>query len=141
VVKKAAEPESAETLRRDCRLVSVFGPWGARVLIEMSRSAAESLFELGLPDSPSNLIAAVERDLAELDRRLPGLGDSSGAATALALAYEIEHPYNSATSKSMCARTLNETMTLLRASVPVEEPADDALDLLTAEVRRARGHG
>ena len=86
------------------------------------------------------VVGAVERDLAELARRLPGLDESAEAATALALARELDDE-NSATSKSMCARALNETMALLRASVPIEEPADDALDILTAEVRRARGHG
>ena len=67
--------------------------------------------------------AAVERELA----RLGGVWrDSVLGATALALAAELDAD-NSATSKSMVAKALNETMSELRALAPVKEaePVDD----------------
>jgi hypothetical protein len=73
-------------------------------------------------------------------------GDSPEAATALALARELddvvaeeaceecEHVqswttgHNSATSKSMCARALNETMDKLRALAPAQDDQEDEVD-------------
>lgn len=55
------------------------------------------------------------------------------------MAYEIENPFNSATSKSMCAKALLETLDTLRElSPPAEE--GDALDELASRraVRLAR---
>lgn len=78
-------------------------------------------------------MSVVEALRAELE----GMGDLAGstlAASALALAAELDKPGNSATSKSMCARALNETLEKLRAQVP-EAPADDSVDELAA--RRA----
>jgi hypothetical protein len=59
---------------------------------------------------------AVEKDLKELGD-LPA-GASALAASALALASEMDSDANSATSKSMCAKALLETMDRLRAVVP-----------------------
>lgn len=79
------------------------------------------------------VVEAVERDLANLAKRAPGLDESAEAATALALARELDS-HNSATSKSMCARALNETMDKLRGMAPPAEEGD-GLDELKA--RRA----
>lgn len=77
------------------------------------------------------VVDAVRRDVAELERRLKGIKDSALAATALALAAEIDDPGNSATSKSMCARALTETLDRLRELAPAEA-AGDKLDDLSA---------
>ena len=64
------------------------------------------------------------------------------AITALALAREIDSPTNSATSKSMCARSLLDTMDRLRALTPVDQEADGLDDLARRrEARRAGGAG
>lgn len=62
-----------------------------------------------------------------------GLGPLTGsplAATALVLAGELDDPNNSATSKSMCARALTETLDKLRALAPDEKPKVSKLDEL-----------
>ena len=58
-----------------------------------------------------NVVSAVQRDLDALGG---DLAESALAATALALAAEIDDAGNSATSKSMCARALTETLERLR---------------------------
>ena len=79
------------------------------------------------------VVAAVTRELEAISERDPALAVSAEAATALALAAEMDSD-SSATSKSMCARALNETMAVLRSKLP-PETAQDALDELTS--RRA----
>jgi hypothetical protein len=76
----------------------------------------------------------VKRDLAAW----PSMQDSALAATALALAAELDNPNNSATSKSMCARALTETMDRLRELAPPVKEADK-LDELNG--RRAKRKG
>jgi hypothetical protein len=78
------------------------------------------------PRKPDRTVyAAVERDLAKWPA---DLADSALAASALALASEMDE-HNSATSKSMCAKALLETMDRLRSLAPANEE-DDALDEL-----------
>jgi hypothetical protein len=60
------------------------------------------------------------------------------AATALAMAEEIDAP-NSATSKSMCARVLIDTMERLRAAAPPEEKEDRVDEIAQRRARRVRG--
>lgn len=85
------------------------------------------------------VVDAVRRDVAELERRLKGIKDSALAATALALAAEIDDPGNSATSKSMCARALTETLDRLVELAPVEAAGDQLDDLsLRREKRLAK---
>jgi hypothetical protein len=83
-------------------------------------------------------LEAMERDLERIRRVAPELADSVLAASAKAMARELDDP-NSATSKSMCARALLDTMDRLRELTPVEERSD-ALDDLTARrtARRTR---
>ncbi len=123
------------------RVVSVFGPFGSSTLVQMPTSLAAGLFggeaDLG-GCAPRNVIDAVERDLA----KMPAVADTALAAVAVALARELEHPYNSATSKSMCAARLNETMAELRALAPPERKAD-SIDRIAAqrEKRQAAAAG
>ena len=80
---------------------------------------------------------AVARDL----ERMPAELSTSGlAALCVALAREIDKPENSATSKSMCASALRESLAQLRALLTTDEE-DDELDDLTRrrEARRAGG--
>lgn len=68
-----------------------------------------------------SVVGAVRRDLERLGDEASG---SALAATALALAAELDDAENSATSKSMCARALNETMASLRELAPPKPTAD-----------------
>lgn len=82
------------------------------------------------------VVEAVERDL----RRLPtNLARSALAASALQLAREMDNRGNSATSKSMCSRSLLDTLDRLRELTPPEEEKD-GLDELNAR-RAARVGG
>ena len=83
--------------------------------------------------------AAVKNDIERIANLDDALAGGVLAANALALAREMDKPKNSATSKSMVARTLNETMEKLRTLVP-EEPAADEVDELAKRrsERRAR---
>lgn len=67
-----------------------------------------------------SVVKAVEDDLARLGKRDAKLAKSAHAATALALARDLDDTENSATSHSLCARALNETMTLLFELAPEE---------------------
>jgi hypothetical protein len=86
---------------------------------------------------PVLAVDAVRRDLAVVAKTDKALSESALAATALLLAAEMDNPTNSATSKSMCAHQLRETMDRLRELVP-EQKAEDRVDDLTA--RRAARH-
>jgi len=99
-----------------------------------------------------SVVEAVTRDLELIRRSAPELADSAMAATALAMARELDdvlaeqecescghvqswtpHP-NSATSKSMCAKALLEVMQQLRQLAP---PAKKETDLDKVRARRA----
>lgn len=67
--------------------------------------------------------AAVRRDIDEIASRDAWLAQSGLAASALALARELDNP-NSATSKSMCGRTLLETLDRLRELSPPAKKHD-----------------
>lgn len=73
--------------------------------------------------------AAVVQELAKLRDVAPDLADGAFAATALALALEIDAPDNSATSKSMCAGQLREVLKELHALTPPAEEEDDLAKL------------
>lgn len=85
------------------------------------------------------VVGAVEQDLRELARRDKTLATSGLAASALALAREIDKPKNSATSKSMCARALLDTLGRLRELAPVEQEADSLDDLTARRIARVAG--
>ena len=79
---------------------------------------------------------AVERDLAGYPA---DIATSGLAHTALALARELDDPSNSATAKSMCARSLLDMTDRMRSLLPATMEAD-ALDDL-ARRREARRTG
>lgn len=74
-------------------------------------------------DDPS-VVSAVERELQEIAKRDAVLARGAVAATALALAREMDG-HNSATSKSMCAKALMEALAELRGLAPPVERKDD----------------
>lgn len=82
-----------------------------------------------------SVTAAVKRDLEALAKRDAKLAQSGLAATALALARELDDD-NSATSKSMCARALSETLVLLNELAPPEQVLDGIDDLEKARSKR-----
>lgn len=89
-------------------------------------------------DIPTSVVDAVTADLKELAKRDPRLARSTHAASALALARELDDN-NSATSKSMCARALNETMDRLRELAPPLVQKDGVSDIEDQrKKRRAR---
>ena len=71
---------------------------------------------------------------------MPPLAARSGLAmAALALAREIDAPTNSATSKSMCARSLLDTLDRLRELTPPAQEADGLDDLARRRLARRAG--
>jgi len=74
----------------------------------------------------------VLRDLDAFAKRDPSVRDSARAATALALGRALDNPKASPTSKSMCARALNDTLDrLLELLPPLKE--EDGVDKLNAK--------
>ena len=66
-------------------------------------------------------------------------GQGGLAMAALALAREIDSPTNSATSKSMCARSLLDTLDRLRELTPPAQEADGLDDLARRRMARRAG--
>jgi hypothetical protein len=83
---------------------------------------------------PTSVVAATEHEIRALAAVVPGLAVCALSAAALELARQMDADGNSATSKSMCARELRETMGLLRGMAP-EEREESPLDEIRA--RRA----
>jgi hypothetical protein len=96
-------------------------------------SKARSVPETG------DVARAVAGDLAKVRSLDPVLADSALAASCLALAREIDSDTNSATSKSMCARTLLDTLDRLRELTPVQTEGDSLDDLATRRATRIAG--
>jgi hypothetical protein len=145
-VKKRAPRSTVDLHALGARVISVFGPFNTRVLIEMNAEKAQALFPNGglIAAARTKVIEAVERDVAVLRKASPALADSGLAATAISLAYEIEHPYNSATAKASCAKALMEAIATLRALAPPEERKDELDDIAARRAVRlaaARGAG
>ncbi len=80
---------------------------------------------------------AVERELVELAKRDKAVAESALGASAMVLAREMDTVGNSATSKSMCARALLETMNRLNELAP-EAIAGDKLDDLAKRREKRR---
>lgn len=121
------------------RVVSIFGPYGSRVLVEMTADQAREFFPEEAFAGPAEVSEAVARDVAAMARRDRSIAESGHAATARALARELDHPWNSATSKSMCARALTETLDRLRELLPPEEEKDGLDDLSARRAARLGG--
>jgi hypothetical protein len=119
------------------RLVSVFGPFNSRALVEVSAELAlELVGDEKIDSCGRGVVDAVDRDLAEIRKRYPAVADSALGAAARSLALELENPYNSLTSKAMATRELREDLDRLRELAP-PMPAKDALDEV-AEKREGR---
>lgn len=104
------------------RVLAVAGAFGATVVIAVPANVAEHWFPIGLAQSGrTEPVEAVEKDLEALAERSPELAGSGEAATALQMALELVNPYNSATSKSMCAGKLLDALNVLRGLAPPEE--------------------
>lgn len=84
-------------------------------------------------------MAAVGRDLEDVRRRSPKLAQSALAATALALAAQLDNPHTSATSKSMCAKALLDTLDQVRELCPPEEEPDEVDELAARRTARRAG--
>lgn len=122
------------------RVISVFGPFGSKALVEMSVGEAKGLIEGPMVEAaPMDVIDGVLHDLQVLMKHDETIAESALAATAVMLAKELANPYNSATSKSMCAKELKDTLAQLRGMVPPERKKD-ALDGIS-EHHAARRRG
>lgn len=80
--------------------------------------------------------AAVRADLERIAQRDPDVAQSTLAASALVLARQMDCSQNSATSKSMCGRTLLDTMNRLAELAPDEEVGDRLDDLAARRQKR-----
>lgn len=137
--KRRTPAQIIESVKRRTRVISVYGPFNSRTMLEVPTDLATELLRKPLSESGrTSVISAVERDLKELRKRSPALADSAIAATAVQLAYELENPYNSATSKSMCARSLADAMDRLRELAPAEEEKDKLDDLSARRAARRK---
>jgi hypothetical protein len=87
----------------------------------------------------ASVVAAVERDLNAIAERDPELAASGIAATALALAREIDKPRGSATAKATCARALADTLERLRQLAPPPKQKDGLDDLTARRAARLAG--
>ena len=83
-----------------------------------------------------SVVEAVERDIEAIRKYDSALADSTLAALALALADEIDAPGNSATSKSMNAHQLRDTMVKLRELAPPRKVKDGVDDLKARRAKR-----
>lgn len=90
------------------------------------------------PPARGAVLRGVEADLREIKKLKPELATGGLAMAAKALAREIDKTGNSATSKSMCARALTETLDRLRELAPPKKESDRVDELTAArEARRA----
>lgn len=84
-----------------------------------------------------SVFEAVKRDLSEYP---PAVAKSALAASALELA-RLMDGNNSATSKAICAKALQDTLDRLRELSPPKEKADGVDDLNAQRVKRRRRAG
>lgn len=86
--------------------------------------------------SMGSVVESLERDLEAMG---PKARDSTLAATALALAADLDDDGNSATSHSMCAKSMIDVLRELRQLAPPRQEADGVTDLnAERNARRAR---
>ena len=83
-----------------------------------------------------SVLKAIDADLEQLAKRDSALATSAMAETARALAKELDNAGNSATSKAMCAKALNDTLERLRELAPPEETKDNLDDLSARRAAR-----
>jgi hypothetical protein len=85
-----------------------------------------------------SVVAALEVEFAELAGRAPGLSAGALAAACFELGRQLDDPGNSATSKSMCAKSLQDILGQLRALAP-PVLSSDGLDDIQAQRAKRRG--
>lgn len=140
---RAAVIEAIEEAKRDdrpeARVVSVFGNdmW---VLVEMNVDRAlEEFGETELSAAGrSEVVDATGQELAVLRKEGLKVADSALAAAALQMAFEIDHPYNSATAKSNCVSELHKIMDRLYELAGEEGQAGGAKGGKVDELRARR---
>jgi hypothetical protein len=133
-VKGGEAAELLGALRNRAVVQSVFGPFNARTMIELPTDLAQKLLGSLRPYAPAVASDAVTRDLEKLREVDEELADSGLAAVAVRMAQELDDPWNSATSKSQCGKSMLEALEQLRDLAPEKEDGNDALD----ELARAR---
>lgn len=89
-----------------------------------------------MADKNLSVVDAVHRELDQIAKRDPDLALSGYAATAIALARDLDDPSSSATSKSMCARSLSDALDRLRELAPAEEKEDELDKLRNSRAKR-----
>lgn len=104
---------------------------GVKLPARARKAEIEELLGIGVDRS---VLAGVERDLGEMARRDARVPGTALAASARALAEQLDDPEASATSKANCARALRETLERIEDSLP-EVKRGDRLD----ELRDRRG--
>ena len=87
----------------------------------------------GLPGGEMTVFEATEAEIAGLPANLR---DSGLAAGVLAMARELDVSGNSATSKSMCFRALQDGLRELRELAPPAEETDALNDIEAQRVKR-----
>jgi hypothetical protein len=133
-IAAAAKPPTSLADGTTAFVISVFKN---RTLIEVPTETAAELFGQALGEyGRTHTIEAVERDIADIAKRDSELAESGMAAAALRMAYELENPWNSATSKAQCAKSMRELLEALLERAG-EAPTKDGVDALSAE-REAR---
>lgn len=124
------------------RVVSIFGPFNSQALIQVSATVALKMVDAGeLEPCGRGVIDAIDAELAELRERAPALAGSVLAAAARALAFELESPYNSLTSKAQATKELREDMDRLRELAPPERKRDKLDEVNEARERRRAAGG
>lgn len=131
MARKSNEPTGTD--RADLIGVVTRGGSVYALVVMSGESAADALGLDVDAAAPARVLSAVERDIAKLP---DDLAESALAASAVAMALEIEHPYNSATSKSMCQARLVEALKELRALAPPAEEADAVNDIESQRAKR-----
>lgn len=82
------------------------------------------------------VVGGVERDLEKIRRRDPDLAECALAKLALSLAGDMDNPRTSATARSMCGKTLQDTLKQLWAMVPAEEGVSKRDELADRRAQR-----
>lgn len=131
----AADPGGSKT-RIVC--VSQVGPFDKVALVLMPLDQAVDLVGK-TSDRPAFVLEGVARDLEAIRETDADLASGALAGVAIAMAFELENPYTSATAKANCANSLRDVLARLRELMPVDREADDLDELTDARNRRLEG--
>lgn len=86
---------------------------------------------------PDSVVAELKRELKEIGPGVPG----TLAATAMRLASKMDDDDNSATSVSMCAKSMIDVLRELREYAPAKRSDDSVDDLDRARQKRRQRFG